>query len=76
MACSASRSWSNPITGLLVETLLAAPLAIAYLVHLWRAQAIQFFHVSRQLDAMLVFLGVVTAVPLLLFTPAPSGCAW
>jgi chloramphenicol-sensitive protein RarD len=58
----------DPITGLLVETLLAAPLAIAYLVHLWRAQAIQFFHVSRQLDAMLVLLGVVTAVPLLLFT--------
>jgi chloramphenicol-sensitive protein RarD len=57
----------DPITGLLVETLLATPLAIAYLVHLWWAHAIQFLHVSRRLDVMLALLGVVTAVPLILF---------
>ena len=57
----------DPVTGLLVETLLATPLAIAYLVHLWRAHALQFLHVSGSLDAMLVVLGIVTAVPLILF---------
>ncbi len=57
----------DPITGLLVETLLAAPLALAYLVYLWRAGALRFGHVNLHLDAMLAFLGVVTAVPLMLF---------
>jgi chloramphenicol-sensitive protein RarD len=57
----------DPISGLLVETLLATPLAIAYLLHLQRAGTLQFGHVGAQLDVLLLLLGVVTAVPLLLF---------
>jgi chloramphenicol-sensitive protein RarD len=57
----------DPLTGLLVETLLAAPLALGYLAHLAAAHALQFGHRSRAVDLLLASLGVVTAVPLLLF---------
>jgi chloramphenicol-sensitive protein RarD len=58
----------DPVSGLLVETLLATPLALAYLAHLWHTGALRFAHVSLHLDALLAFAGVVTAVPLMLFT--------
>jgi chloramphenicol-sensitive protein RarD len=58
----------DPITGLLVETALGTPLALAYLVYLARAGSLQFGRLGWQMDAMLMFLGVVTAVPLMLFT--------
>jgi chloramphenicol-sensitive protein RarD len=57
----------DPISGLLVETLIASPLALAYLIHLGRAGTLHFAHHGRALDAMLVLLGVLTAVPLMLF---------
>jgi chloramphenicol-sensitive protein RarD len=57
----------DAVTGLLVETLLAAPFALAYLVYLWRAGGLQFGHQSRALDGLLAGLGVVTAIPLMLF---------
>jgi chloramphenicol-sensitive protein RarD len=57
----------DPITGLLVETALGTPLALAYLVHLGRAGTLQFGRLGWQMDALLMFLGVVTAVPLMLF---------
>jgi chloramphenicol-sensitive protein RarD len=57
----------NPVSGLLVETLLASPLALLYLGYLARTGQLAFGHQGRALDAMLVFLGVVTTVPLMLF---------
>ena len=57
----------DPVAGLLVETSLAAPFAAAYLIYLGRSATMSFAHQSRGLDAMLMFLGVLTAVPLMLF---------
>jgi chloramphenicol-sensitive protein RarD len=58
------------VTGLLVETLLLAPLAAAYL--LWAASAgrLTFMAGSLGHDVLLVLAGPVTALPLLLFTGA------
>jgi chloramphenicol-sensitive protein RarD len=55
------------VTGLLVETLVAAPFALGYLLFLWRAGTLGFLHHGPLADALLVGLGVVTAVPLMLF---------
>jgi chloramphenicol-sensitive protein RarD len=57
----------DPIGGLLVETSLAAPFALAYIIHLARSGTLGFGHHGRGIDAMLVFLGVLTAVPLMMF---------
>jgi chloramphenicol-sensitive protein RarD len=57
----------DAVTALLVETLVAAPFALAFLVHLQRAGGLGFAHQSRSTDALLAGLGVVTAVPLVLF---------
>jgi chloramphenicol-sensitive protein RarD len=57
----------DPVSGLLVETAIAAPFALGYVIHLERAGTLAFAHQGRGLDAMLVFLGVLTAVPLMLF---------
>jgi chloramphenicol-sensitive protein RarD len=58
----------DPVTGLLVETLAASPLALAYLLHLQRVGTLRFAHNGRTTDILLVLLGVVTAVPLMMFT--------
>lgn len=57
----------DSITGLMVETLLAAPLALGFLIYLGRAGTLAFAHRGRPTDALLAGLGVVTAIPLLLF---------
>ena len=57
----------DAMTGLLLETSIAAPFALACLAVLWHKQALHFGQHGRMTDALLVFLGVVTAVPLMLF---------
>jgi chloramphenicol-sensitive protein RarD len=57
----------SPVTGLFVETLIASPVALAYLVVLWRSGTLAFAHRSRVLDLLSMLLGVITAVPLMLF---------
>jgi chloramphenicol-sensitive protein RarD len=57
----------DALTGLLVETLVAAPFALGFLLYLWHAGRLGFAHRDRPTDALLAGLGVVTAVPLLLF---------
>jgi chloramphenicol-sensitive protein RarD len=57
----------DPLTGLLIETAMIAPVALAYLLHLDRHQTLVFLHQGRATDLLLVALGVLTAVPLLLF---------
>ena len=59
----------DPLTGLAVETAILAPLAAGYLV--WRgARGQTSFGVDGTTDLLLVLSGVVTAVPLLLFSAA------
>jgi chloramphenicol-sensitive protein RarD len=57
----------DAVTGLLVETLVVAPFALGFLLYLWHAGRLGFAHQGRATDALLAGLGVVTAVPLLLF---------
>jgi chloramphenicol-sensitive protein RarD len=59
----------DPLTGLLGETFLMAPLCLAYL--LWLASAGQAsFGASPGIDFLLVLSGLVTAAPLLMFAAA------
>jgi chloramphenicol-sensitive protein RarD len=55
------------LPGLAVETILLVPFAAAYLI--WREATgiASFTHVSGSIDALLLFGGVVTSVPLVLF---------
>jgi len=57
----------GPVVGLGLETLLLAPLAVAYLV--WREWTGigAFGHVNAVTHGLLLGVGVITAVPLLLF---------
>jgi chloramphenicol-sensitive protein RarD len=58
------------LTGLLVETILLAPVALAYIVYLHTAGRSAFVIDDPKTCALLTASGVVTAVPLLLFTAA------
>ena len=58
------------VTSLAVETLVLLPVAAVGLVALAAAASAAFLHGSVGRDALLVSLGVVTAVPLLLFGTA------
>jgi chloramphenicol-sensitive protein RarD len=60
----------EPLVGLTVETLLLAPFALYYLVHLNRTGAGVFLARSTTLDLLIPMSGVVTAIPLLLFAAA------
>jgi chloramphenicol-sensitive protein RarD len=57
----------GPVSGLLVETLVATPVAIGYLVYLTATGTLAFGQGRHGQDALLILLGVVTAVPLMLF---------
>jgi chloramphenicol-sensitive protein RarD len=57
----------GPVSGLLVETVVATPVALGYLAYLTVTGGLAFGHGSLGRDALLVLLGVVTAVPLMLF---------
>ncbi len=58
------------VVGLVVETLLLAPLALAYLAWSHAAGELAFLSRGRGLDLLLALSGPVTAVPLLLFVGA------
>ena len=62
---------ADPVSGLLVETLVAAPVAVGYLGFLSATGALVFGQgpgpAARLRDVLLALLGVVTAVPLMLF---------
>lgn len=60
----------EPLVGLTVETLLLAPVALLYIVHLHRFGDAVFLTSSGTVDLLVVLSGVVTAVPLLLFAAA------
>jgi len=60
----------DSINGLLIETLLALPFALGYFVYLFGAQRMVFGAAGTGLgtNLLLALLGLVTAIPLLLFT--------
>jgi chloramphenicol-sensitive protein RarD len=60
----------NSIEGLFVETAMIAPLALGYLIYLGFTGTGAFGGYDRTTDILLVFSGVVTAVPLLAFASA------
>ena len=57
----------DPVMGLMLETLLATPFAVAYLIHLAYVDRLGFGQYGSSIDVRLILLGVVTAVPLMLF---------
>ena len=60
----------GPLEGLTLETALLSPLAIVYLVILYRSGDGAFLHTGASSDALMIGGGLVTTVPLLLFAAA------
>jgi chloramphenicol-sensitive protein RarD len=60
----------DSVVGLTAEVALLTPLAIGYLVYARQTGRLVFGHESIELDGLLTLAGVMTAVPLLLFTMA------
>lgn len=59
---------TTAVPGLLIETLMIAPVFIVYMTWLHTHGQAEFLHVSRSTDFYLVLGGLVTVVPLALFT--------
>ena len=59
----------EPLDGLAVETIFLAPIALGWILWLQHAGQSGFLQ-NRQTDALLIFGGALTALPLLLFTAA------
>ncbi|MES1936144.1 EamA family transporter RarD [Salinisphaera hydrothermalis] len=57
----------DSVTGLLVETLLLSPIALAWLIRLYAAGGAAFGIAGPQTDALLIGAGVLTIVPFTLF---------
>jgi len=57
----------DPLLGLLVETLLMLPLALAFLIWLEARGQGQFGHAGLLSDGLLLLSGVITTVPLIFF---------
>lgn len=64
------RTEVDSVLGLFVETLILLPLALGYVIWLWKSQELQFGAIGLGTDLLLIAGGLVTTVPLLLFTTA------
>ena len=62
----------DPQASLALETAFMSPFALAYLIWLQVQGQLVLFHYSTQVTVLLMGLGVVTAVPLLLFAGAAN----
>jgi chloramphenicol-sensitive protein RarD len=58
------------LSGLMVEAVVLAPLAVTYLGWLAAAGDLRFGHIDRRTDLLLLASGIVTAVPLVCFAQA------
>lgn len=67
------RSHLGPLTGLTVETVLLAPLALGYLAFGLVRRSSAFGSVDLSTTLLIMSTGVVTAVPLLLFAKGARG---
>lgn len=54
--------------GLAIETLFILPFALIYYIYIMSTNQMSFLHVSWQTDILLILAGVVTAIPLVLFS--------
>lgn len=54
--------------GLALETLFILPFALGYYVYLFATEQASFLHVDLKTDLLMIISGIVTAVPLILFT--------
>ena len=61
---------ADALTGLFMETLILAPMALAYILYLDGTGNANFIRGGWQLSGLLVLAGVVTALPLILFAAA------
>ena len=60
----------DPLNGFLVETLIALPFALGYIIWSLPQPDTQFINAGIESDLWLIAGGIVTAVPLILFTTA------
>ncbi len=60
----------DALQGLMVETTLIIPLAFSYMVYLYFSGSGAFLNISAGTDFLLIFSGILTALPLLLFNAA------
>jgi chloramphenicol-sensitive protein RarD len=60
----------DSLNGLLVETLIALPFAVAYIVWTLDQQTTMFLQTTWKLDALLISGGIITAIPLIWFAAA------
>jgi chloramphenicol-sensitive protein RarD len=60
----------DSLNGLLVETLIALPFAVAYIIWTFSQQTAVFLQTTWPLDMLLISGGIVTAVPLIWFAAA------
>ncbi len=54
--------------GLAIETLFILPIALGYYIYIWSTQQPSFLQVNFTTDLLLILGGIVTAVPLVLFS--------
>lgn len=59
---------TSAVPGLFIETVLLAPFSLAFLIYLASKNQAVFFNLNMSTDIYLVLAGLVTVVPLLLFT--------
>ena len=63
---------ADPLASLTIETAVASPFALAYLVHLQLIGSLVLFHTSTQVTLLLMGTGVITAIPLVMFGAAAN----
>ncbi len=63
---------ADPMASLTIETAVASPIALAYLVHLQLIGSLVLFHSSVPTSLLLMGTGVITAIPLVMFGAAAN----
>lgn len=58
----------GPLQGLLVETLIVLPITAGYIIYLWYTATGAFLNTSVTIDWLLLAGGIITTVPLALFS--------
>ncbi|MBD3653720.1 EamA family transporter RarD [Kangiella sp.] len=58
----------GPLQGLLVETLIVLPITAGYILYLWYTESGAFLYTSARIDWLLLAGGIITTVPLALFS--------
>ena len=59
---------SSAVPGLFLETILLLPLTLFFVIWIASSNQLAFLNVDRSTDALLILAGIVTVIPLVLFT--------